>query len=126
MRYLVIFVIICVLICNDVNAKKKKKKKDKEVECLQCETANEDSSCRDGTVSSTCKGKYCYYYTFKEIVKAIGGAPLFKYWYMRGCSTKKKICRKEGISNCVVCNETRCNNELLPTMITPLSAEYFG
>ncbi|XP_045476684.1 uncharacterized protein LOC123682212 isoform X5 [Harmonia axyridis] len=134
MRYLVLFLIlfmiVCVLISTEVDAKKKKKDKDekkevKEVECIQCETADEDSSCRDGTVSKTCKGKYCFYYTYDERIRLALGGMRTKYWWMRGCTTKKKTCKKEGVRNCVVCNETRCNTEPLPTMYPVFSDEYF-
>ncbi|XP_045476689.1 uncharacterized protein LOC123682212 isoform X6 [Harmonia axyridis] len=123
MRYLVLFLIlfmiVCVLISTEVDAKKKKKKKVKEVkevECIQCKTETEYSSCRDGTVSNTCKGKYCYYYTYDERFAAAFGKTRTKYWWMRGCTTTKKTCKEEGVRNCLVCNETRCNTKPLPTM----------
>ncbi|XP_045476686.1 uncharacterized protein LOC123682212 isoform X4 [Harmonia axyridis] len=133
MRYLVIFVIICVLICNDVDAKKKKKKKDKEnedevkevkeIECIQCETDFEKSDCRNGTESDTCIGKYCLYYTTDERFGDASGGSFKKYWWKRGCTKKKKTCKNEEFSNCVVCNETRCNTEPLPTMYPVIEME---
>ncbi|XP_045476692.1 uncharacterized protein LOC123682214 [Harmonia axyridis] len=118
MRYLVLFV-ICVLIFNNVGAKKKK------VECSQCETTSPSDACRKGGVSKTCIGKYCFYYTYDEKYKNAFGGMRTKYWWMRGCTTKKKTCKKEGIRNCVICNETLCNTEPLPTLITPAASEGF-
>lgn len=94
------------------------------IECFQCESSSEDSSCRKGKIDETCLGKYCYSYVYLEQLKNFLGGGLQKYWWMRGCTKNKNACKGNDIRSCTVCKDAKCNNGGLPGL--PQPPPFFG